>query len=180
MDTDGNGSAVVHAILAGNLGLTIGSDPIQNVGLADLSQAGAQRGGQVVGKGHHRLSLVGGITEHDTLVTGTGVLNLSGIDRLSNIGRLLFDGNNDVHGSVVKTLGDIVVSDFLASIANDLLVVNGSRGGNLTEDHNHASLGASLASYTRERILLDASIEDSIRNLVAEFVYLWIEKSTHI
>jgi hypothetical protein len=43
-------------------------------------------------------------------------------------------------------------------------------GGDLTEDHDHASLGASLAGNLGEGVLLEERVEDSIRDLVAKLV----------
>lgn len=140
----GDGAATLHAVLAGHLGLAVRAHPRADAVLADLSQAGAEGGGKVVGQGHEGLGLIGGIAEHDTLVTGTDVLELGGIDGLGDIRGLLLDSNNDVAGAVVKTLGNIVVTDVLEGLADHLLVVDGGRGGDLTEDHNHASLGAGL------------------------------------
>ena len=51
-----------------------------------------------------------------------------------------------------------------------LLVVDGSTSGNFTEDHDHTGLGASLTCYTRQRILLDASIKDSVGHLIANLI----------
>jgi hypothetical protein len=146
VDADGDGAAVVHSVLAGHLGLAVGSHPRAGAVLADLGQAGTQGGGQLVGQGHEGLGLIGGIAEHDTLVTGTNVLDLGGIDGLGDIGGLLLDGNNDVAGSVVKTLVHVIVTDVLEGLADHLLVVDGGGGGDLTEDHNHAGLGAGLCN----------------------------------
>lgn len=46
------------------------------------------------------------------------------------------------------TFLDGVVSDVSQGIADDLLVVDVGGGRDLAEDHDHASLGASLASHT--------------------------------
>ena len=59
-------------------------------------------------QGHKGGGLVGGVTEHDALVTGSGVLDLGGVDGLSDVGGLLLDGNDHVTGLVVKALGDVV------------------------------------------------------------------------
>jgi hypothetical protein len=48
-------------------------------------------------------------------------------------------------GSVL-TLGGIIVANGGNGVADNLLVVDRGLGGDLTEDHDHASLGGSLAS----------------------------------
>jgi len=97
-------------------------------------------------------------------------LNLDSVDRLGNVRGLLLNGDNDIAGLVVESLGRIVVSDVLDGIADDLLVVDSGGGGDLSEDHNHASLGTGLAGDTGGLVILDASIEDGIGDLVAEFI----------
>ena len=83
---------------------------------------------------------------------------------------LLLDGDNDVACLVVKSLGGVVVADVLDGIADDLLVVDRRAGGNLAEDHDHASLAAGFAGNTGGLVVLDAGVKDGIRDLVAELV----------
>merc|ERR1719272_517488 len=85
-------------------------------------------------------------------------------------GGLLLDGNEDVAGLVVEALGRVVVSNFLDGTTNNLLVVEDSLGGDFTEDHDHAGLGCGFASNTGGRVLLEASIDDGIGDLVTDFV----------
>lgn len=106
---------------------------------------------------------VGGIAEHETLVTGTELLeSLVKVKTLGDIGRLLLNGNHDVAGLVVETLVRRVIADLLDGTSDDALVVNLRLGGNLTEDHDHAGLGRRLASDLGERVLRETGIEDSI------------------
>ncbi len=170
VDTDWDWATVLKSVLAGDLGLAVRSNPWAGTVLADLGQSGTDGCGKLVSKRHHTLGLISGITKHDTLVTSTNIFQLLGIDGLGDIRGLLLDSDDDVAGSVVQTLGNIVVTDFLQGLTDDLLVVDGSRGSDLTEDHNHASLGAGLASNTGGRILTDAGIKDSIRDLVTDLI----------
>lgn len=106
---------------------------------------------------------VGGIAEHEALVTGTELLEgLVKVKTLGDIGRLLLNGNHDVAGLVVETLLRRVIADLLDGTSDDALVVNVGLGGNLTEDHNHTGLSGRLASDLGERVLRKAGIEDSI------------------
>ena len=84
------------------------------------------------------------------------------METLGNVGRLLLDGNEDVAGLVVETLVGAVVTNVLDGLTDDLLVVEASLGGDLTEDHDHTGLGGSLASNLGEGVLLQAGIEDGI------------------
>lgn len=140
VDADRHRAAVLKTVLAGDLGLTVRANPRADTVLADLSQAGTKGGGQVVGQRHQGLGLVSGVTEHNTLVTGSDVLQLVGIDGLGDIRGLLLNGNDDVASAVVQTLGDVIVTDVLQGLTDDLLVVDSGGGGDLTEDHNHTSL----------------------------------------
>ena len=103
MDANGDGTSLLHSVLACDLGLAIRSHPRAGSVLADLSQAGAQRGGELMGEGHERLGLVGGVTEHDALVAGSDVLELLCVDGLGDVGTLLLDGHNHVASAVIKT-----------------------------------------------------------------------------
>lgn len=90
-----------------------------------------------VGAEKARERTVGGVSEHDTLVTGSVVLESSVVESLGDIGRLLLDGDEDVAGLVVESLLRVVVADALDGITDDLLVVEVRLGGDLTEDHDH-------------------------------------------
>jgi hypothetical protein len=71
---------------------------------------------------------------HDTLVTGTDLLERSVVETLGNVGGLLLDGNKDVAGLVVEALVGVVVTDLLDRVSDDRLVVDLGSGRDLTED----------------------------------------------
>jgi hypothetical protein len=81
-----NDGAAVVLVLNGDLGLGVGPQP----GQAPVS-SGSRHGGvelvcQHQGKGEELRSLVGGVSEHDTLVAGAEVLEgLVVVETLSNI-----------------------------------------------------------------------------------------------
>ena len=170
VDTLGDRHTVLELVLASDLRLSVGTDPGKGSVLTDLRKLGSKAGGQVVRKGHEGLGLVGGVTEHDSLVTGSNVLDVGGVNRLGNVGGLLLDGNNDVARLVVESLGRIIVPNVLDGIADDLLVVDSGGSSDLSEDHDHAGLAASLAGNTGGRVSGDAGVEDGIRHLIAELV----------
>mmetsp|Transcript_1192 Transcript_1192/g.3105 ORF Transcript_1192/g.3105 Transcript_1192/m.3105 type:complete len:302 (+) Transcript_1192:848-1753(+) len=167
----GDGDAVNLLVLDGDLGLAIRAEPLEGAVVAALAQAGSQLGGEEVRQRVELLSLVGGIAEHETLVTGTEVLlGLAKVHALGNIRGLLLNGDEHVAGLVVETLGGVVEADHLDGFTDDSLVVDRGLGGDLTEDHDHPGLGGGLAGDLRVRILLEARVQDGIGDNVAELV----------
>jgi hypothetical protein len=165
-----NGTVVV-LVLNGDLGLGVGSEPGQRTVAASSGHGSVQLVGEEESEGEELGCLVSGITEHDTLVTSTELLeSLLVVKTLSDIGRLLLNGDEQVAGLVVKTLGRVIIADVLDGVTDDLLVVELGLGGDLTEDHDHTGLGGSLASNLGEGILPKASIEDSVGNLISDLV----------
>lgn len=71
---------------------------------------------------------------HDTLVTGTDLLERTVVETLRNVRRLLLDGDEHVARLVVETLVRVVVSDLLDRVSDDRLVVDLGAGRDLTED----------------------------------------------
>lgn len=171
VDTEGNNGAVVVLVLDGNLSLGVGAEPWEGAVTAGLGHGSVQLVGELKGKGEELGGLVGGITEHDTLVTGTeGLKAVVKVETLGDIGGLLLDGDEKVKGLVVKALGRVVVTNVLDGLTDNLLVVDLGLGGNLTEDHDHTSLGGSLASNLGHGVLGQAGVEDGIGNLIGNLV----------
>lgn len=171
VDADRDDSAAVVLVLNGDLGLGVGTEPVQRAVAASGGHGSVELVSEHEGQGEQLRGLVGGITEHDTLVTSTEALEgLLVVQTLGDIGRLLLNGDEQVEGLVVETLGGVVVTNVLDSVTDDLLVVELGLGGDLTEDHDHTSLGGSLASNLGEGILSQASVEDGIRDLIGDLV----------
>lgn len=167
VDTERNDSTAIVSVLNGDLGLGVGSQPGEGAITAGLGHGRVELVGEEEGQGQELRGLIGGISEHDTLVTSTELLeSLLVVETLSDIGRLLLDGNENVAGLVVEALVGGVVADVLDGTTDDLLVVEVGLGGDLTEDHDHTGLGGSLAGDLGERVLLEAGIEDGIGDLV--------------
>lgn len=171
MDALGNDGTVVVLVLNGDLSLGVGAQPRQGAIAAGSGHGSIELVRQEQGQGEELRSLIGGIAEHDTLVTSAELLEgLVVVETLGDIGRLLLNGDEEVQGLVVETLGGIVIADALDGLTDNLLVVDLGLGSDLAEDHDHAGLGSRLAGNLGKRILSKAGIEDGIGNLVGNLV----------
>ena len=167
----GDDGTVVVLVLDGDLSLGVGSQPGEGAIAAGSRHGSVELVGEEKCEGEELRGLVGGVAEHDTLVTGTELLEgLLVVKTLSDIRRLLLNGDEQVEGLVVETLGGVIVTDVLDGVTDDLLVVESGLGGDLTEDHDHTSLGGSLASNLGEGILSQTGIEDGIGDLISDLV----------
>ena len=168
VDAERDDRAVVVCVLNGDLGLGVGPEPRDGAVVAGVGHGLVKLVGELDGEGEVLGGLVGGISEHDTLVTGTELLeSLIVVKTLGNVGALLLNGNEDVAGLVVEALVGRVVANVLDGIADNLLVVKVGLGGDLAEDHDHTGLGGGLTGNLGEGVLPQAGIEDGVRDLIA-------------
>jgi hypothetical protein len=173
VDFDWDNSSVIMFVLDSDLGLSIRSEPWQATVSASSRHSSVELVCQLEGQGEQFRGLISGISEYDTLITRTQFLKgFLVVKTLRDIGRLLLNGNQHIASLVVETLLGIIVTNVLDRISNDLLVVETSLGGDLAKDHNHTSLGGGFASYLGKRVLSQASIEDSIRDLISYLVWM--------
>ena len=141
-----NGTAIV-LVLNSDLGLGVGSEPREGTVTASSGHRGVKLMCKDHSEGEELRSLVGGITEHDTLVTSTQLLKcLLVVQTLGDIGGLLLNGNQNIAGLVVEPLLRVVVTNVLDGATDDFLVVEAGLGGDFTENHHHTGLGGSLTS----------------------------------
>lgn len=167
-----NGTAIV-LVLHGDLGLGIWTQPWDGSVTAGTGHLGVQGVGELEGQWEELWGLIGSITEHDTLVTGTELLkSLVVVKTLGDIWGLLLNGDEDVASLVIESLGGIIVSDVLDGTTDDLLVVELGLSGNLSENHYHSGLGSGLASNLGEGVLSQAGIENGIRDLVSDLIWV--------
>jgi hypothetical protein len=153
VDLLGNNSTVVVLVLNGDLSLGIRSEPWEASVPAGSRHSGVELVCQLKGQGEEFWGLIGGISEHDTLVTSTELLkSLLVVETLSDIGGLLLNGNENVASLVVESLGRVIVSNVLDGVTDDLLVIEMCLGSDLAKDHNHTGLGCCLASNLGERV----------------------------
>jgi hypothetical protein len=173
VDTEWDHLAVLISVLDGDLGLSVWANPWAGSVLSDLSESVPELGGKAVGEWHTLLSLVGGIAEHMALVTSTNILNSFVLmDCTGNLWGLLLNLDIDFAGVVVTSLIDVVIADLLKGVTDNLNVVNLCLGGDLTKDQDHVGLGTGLTGNSGIWVLGKTGIEDSIRDLVTELVWM--------
>ena len=171
------GGLAVH-ILHSDLGLAVGTEVVQLAALTDGGQSLGQLVGQGDGQGHELGSLVAGVAEHETLVARAGVesvrLTVLGLQGLvhahGDIGGLLVDGGDDGAGVAVKAVLGTGVSDLADGLADDLLEVHGSLGGDLTHDGHKAGGAEGLAGHAGHGILAEQLVQDGVGDLVGNLV----------
>ena len=151
--SDWNNGTVVMLVLDGDLSLSIWSEPWQASVSASRRHSSVKLVCQLKGQREQLWGLIGSISEHDTLVTSTHLLEgLLVVQTLCDIWGLFLDSDQDVASLVIETLCRVVISDVLDGVSDDLLVVEAGLGGDLTEDHDHPGLGGSLTSDLGERV----------------------------
>ncbi len=180
VDLGGHDAPVGQLVVGdGDLGLAIGAQPPEASVLADVGQLFAELVGQQVRQRHAALRLVAGVSEHDALIAGAHVhVVLADVHAPGDVGTLLVDSHQHLAGLPAQPLGidaaqivhEGTESDLAHLIANDGLVIQVGRRGDLPEDHDHVVLGGGLAGHLAQRVGGEAGIEDGVGDLIAEFV----------
>ena len=145
VNPDWDNSSIVVPVLNSDLSLGVWSQPWEGAISAGSSHLSIELVCQLQSQWEEFRGLVGGISEHDTLVTSTKLLkSLLVVETLSDIGGLFLDGDENVASLVVEPFGRIIVTDVLDSISDNFLVVEMCLCGDLSEDHDHTGLCGSL------------------------------------
>ena len=162
-----------------HLSLAVRAQVRQRAVLADFGQAACQTLCQSDGQWHEFRRLIGGITKHHALVTGTNGIGFiqfafTGFERLINALRdirgLFVKGYQNTAGLVVKTISCIGIADFLNGAADNLGNIHIAAGRNFT-DHMH--LTGSHQCFTRHTalwVLGDNRVQNTVGNLVSHFI----------
>ena len=168
-------------VLYGHLGFPIRTQIFQRSVFSHFRQLQTQFMSQRDRIRHIVLGLVGGETEHHTLIPGTDGLDLGithlvffGFQRFINahgdIGGLLIDSSDHTAGFCIKTIFSSGVTDFLNRIAHDLLNIYIRICGDLTH-YQHQSCGSGrFTCHTAHGVLCQKRVQNSIGNLVAHFI----------
>jgi hypothetical protein len=131
-------STTIVLVLNGDLGLGVWAQPWKGTITAGLGHVGVELMGEEEGQWEEFWGLIGGISEHDTLVTSSKLLKrLLVMKTLGDIWGLLLDSDQDIAGLVVEALSGVIITDILDGVTDDLLVVEAGLGGDFTENHDH-------------------------------------------
>ncbi len=152
---------VLHADLALAVGAQVLDDPL----LADAGQFLHQAVGQHDGQGHQLGGLAAGEPEHHSLVPGAARVHTHG-----DVGGLAVDGHGHPAGIGVQPGLGVQVADLTDGLAGHLAPVHLGLGGDLTGDHHEVAGQKGLAGDPGKRVLLQAGVQDGVRNLVGDLV----------
>merc|ERR1712168_630386 len=164
-------STILERVFAGDLSLGIWSKPLAGSVASEFGHSLVEFVSEDDGEGHGFLGLVRGVAEHESLISGSGlILVTANVHTLSDIGGLLFEGDQDVAGLMVESFRGVVVADMFDGVADDFLIVDDGFGGDFSADEDHTSLGDRFAGDFGVGVLFEVSIEDGIRPLIADLV----------
>ena len=156
----------------GHLAFAVGTQEIEFAGIADLGET-TREGMGVHDRGRHEFrGLVTRIAKHQALVAGPlfGHHAFVGIDALTDVRALRFDGNHDAAGLVVKPLERAVVANFLDGIAGNFGNIDPRRGGNFTGNNDDTRFEHRLARHVTRFILFQNGVQNGIADLICHFV----------
>lgn len=120
------------------------------------------------------IPFVSGITEHDTLITSTEViftLNSVSVDGSGDVSILSFNNLDDFAFVSIKTVGSGSKSNLVSGGSDTLIPVN-LLGGDVGLSHkaDDVRLASGFHGDLSGGVNSNASIQDGVRNLIAEFV----------
>ena len=122
-------------------------------------------------RGRHQLAgLVAGITEHDTLVTGTLLLLLLAGYALVDVGRLLVDGRENATRVAVELVLALRVADLLNHATRYALHIDIGLRAHLTGHHDQTRGAEGLTSHLRGGIVAQKFVKNSIGNLIRNLI----------
>ena len=162
-----------------HLGFTIRTQVWQDALLAHLGQPTGQLMSQGNGQRHVFRGLVGGVSEHHTLVAGadlfvvgmvTGLGFVRFIHPLGNIRRLFIDGNQDSAGGPVKAVFGTVITNIDHRLPGNLGDVHVAAGGNFPYNMDLACRHQGFTSHSCIRVFFQDGIQHRIRNLIGNLV----------
>ena len=170
---------VVLVVLDGHLSLAVGTQIGQSAVLAHLGQLDGQLLSHRDGQGHQLRGLGTGIAEHHALIAGTVVqtvvlLTNAGfqalIHTLSDVGGLLINGGDDSAGVAVKAELGTVIADLANYLTGYLGDVHIAGGADLAHNVDKTGGDSGLTGYAGHLVFSEDSIQNSVRDLVTDFV----------
>ena len=173
-------------ILHRNLGLGIRTKPGVNAVFAKIGQGLTQSVGIRHRSRHQFLGIVGGVTKHDALVSGSllgGILVVGRIriHALRDVLRLLAKKvhEEEAIGIKLRSIGILgvigvrfVVANLTDSLAGHFFVIELGPGRDFTGNGEDIVLHKSLTSHAGLGVLLKAGVEDSVGHGITDFVWM--------
>lgn len=124
-------------------------------------------------KWHKLFSLISCISNHQSLVTSSNFkIFLIEVNRLGNLRALFIYGNNYYSSFVVHPNINMIITNLFNCFSSDLLKINLSLSSDFSEYHAQWIFDSALAGDFRLRILFKACIEDRVRYVIAELVWV--------
>ena len=124
-------------------------------------------------KWHKLFSLISCISNHQSLVTSSNFkIFLIEVNRLGNLRALFIYCNNYYSSFVVHSNINMIITNLFDSFSNNLLKINLSLSSNFSEYHTQWIFDSTLASDFRLRIFFKACIEDRVRYVITELVWV--------
>jgi hypothetical protein len=154
---------------------------LENTFLTNLSQPASQFMSQIYRHGHKIFGLIGGITKHHTLVTGSNGFNKN----IIHFSPLSFQGLVNPQGNVrglfiqrsehctsiaIKTILGPGISYFADCIPNKFRYIHITSGCYIPGHKYQSGSNQCFCRYSSIRILFQYGIQDSIRYLVCHFI----------
>mmetsp|Transcript_151451 Transcript_151451/g.278205 ORF Transcript_151451/g.278205 Transcript_151451/m.278205 type:complete len:218 (-) Transcript_151451:81-734(-) len=182
MDLQGLHRAIFFlAILNCHLSFSIRAQPPQFAVLAHICQLLAQACCHGVCQWHAIFSLITGIAKHDTLITSTNIhIIFTNVNTAGNVWALLVDANYNLTSLVTQALavntGQVVYEGVKANLfhntTDNLLIVKLGLSCDLARNHDHVVLSGSFTGHFAFGIFSQASIQNSIRHLITELIWM--------
>ena len=177
LDLDGLAVQVAHR----DLGLAVGAQVGDDLGLAHVGQALGQLVGQRDRQRHQLRRLVGGVAEHHPLVTragdvecivvgGVGARLVGLVHALGDVGRLLVDRVDDRARVGAEAEVGVGVADLADRLARDVLDVDVGRGRDLAGHDDEPGVHERLAGDAPVRVVAHDRVEDAVGDLVGDLV----------
>jgi hypothetical protein len=174
IDAEGSELAVLVGVLNDDLGLAVRSQPWDLSVLPLDGHLLAELVGELMGQRMESflVPLVGGIAEHETLVTSADIsIGLVGVDSSEDVCILGLDVGDYLAVCSIESDGLTGVADLGAHIAGDLLevdLVSGHSG--FSEKNNHSSFDRGLHGDLGIGVNSEACIDDAVGDLITELV----------
>ncbi|BBG31385.1 glutamyl-tRNA reductase [Zymobacter palmae] len=157
-------------VAEGQLAFRVRTQPWQRAILAQLGLTFDQSVCVMDRRRHQRRGFVGGIAEHQPLITGTLIFGAATIDALSDIDALLADQVDDTARCAVETDLRRGITDIENHVTNQVFQVNPCACGDLACHYRHASLDQRFTRNTCLLVTCNQGVQYRVRNLIRDLV----------